>query len=640
MQLFINGLPAALPESMEFNYFTESRYFSDAGGYSLDIELPLAGCVANRRIFGHIERNPPDEAVWPARLVCDGIDQTGSALLLDVAISSVKVQFLSGRATSDYADLDTTYINEMDLPDRINTGDIATLSPADCMATYDRIRSAEYASVFAPDHSDNDDDKNWMEIPAVAPMWLNDQTGAFQNSCSAYGYMVWDVNREYYGPGKYPQSTRMTGLSWMPYLLPLAKAIAETAGYTVDFSRWEESDLRNLIVCNALPAGEFSRGSGDPSLSPQILYRCGRALPHWNVLEFFDNISPLLSGEFTFDHLAKTVRFDFSAEAIENRPEIRPTLVEDGYEITSNFGMEETEGNYLRALPWRYDDPGMELWKFMDCPWYDAKSSASSRQIWITPAEVMSMMYPWRNSVKSHCNLYYALEPAIWFCYYALHANRFILNPDNTGYTQIVPLALNLFGPERYDGPDAQYRTLSVLPAVTVGEYIHLSPEGCEDPTSQRFSTPDSGEDDEVEEPVTDINSEEYQTSAAEIVSSGEPEKTEGYYDHLFVGLWRGTDAGHWYAVPETAGFRYGWQVTRNESFSMRLNDGHAPYSGLPQIKESIKFTFYFHSRRFPDVNAIYNINGRRYLCRRLEATLTSRGMSRRIKGEFYPIQE
>ena len=633
MQLFINDLPAALPEDLAFNYFTESRYFSDAAGYSLDIDLPLEGCAENRAIFGLIERNPPKDAAWPARLICDGIDQTGSVLLLDVSKTVVKVQFLSGRSTADYGgSLEKVYINELEIDDGIFTQNLKGLKKADCMATLERIESAEYAGIFSP--KEDYSLERWMKIPAVALTWVNDSEASVQNAQGG-GYKIFG-GRQTYPEDEWPESTRMSGLSWMPYLLPMARKIAEAVGYKVDFSKWDNSELRNLIICNALPAGHFSKDNG--ALTAQTYYEPHKALPHWNVLEFFDNIAPLLNGEFTFDHLVRTVRFDFSAEALQARPEVCPELVEDGYEITSSFGMEETEGNYLRALPWRYEDPGMEVWKYMDCPWWKP-NVGDNYQTYLTPAEVVTMMRPFRNHWQQHSILYYAAEPQLWFCYYACHVNHHA--PGTNEFPDIVPIALNLFGPERYDGPDGNYRTLSVLPAVVVNEYVRLNPEGCEDPTAQRFNEADDGEESDAEEPTTDILSEEYQTPPAAVVAAGEPDKAEGYYDQLYVGMYKGQFAGKYYASPESAGLRYGWAITAmNESFSMRLNDGRAPYADLPKIDESIKLTFYFHSRQFPDVNAVFNIDGRRYLCRRLEATLTAQGMSQRIKGEFYPIQE
>lgn len=59
-----------------------------------------------------------------------------------------------------------------------------------------------------------------------------------------------------------------------PYLLFIAKIICQATGFTYDFSPWETSEDRFLIICNAIPAAWDV-----PAIA--------RALPHWSFPEFF-----------------------------------------------------------------------------------------------------------------------------------------------------------------------------------------------------------------------------------------------------------------------------------------------------------------------------------------------------------------
>ena len=58
MILTINGQQAALKKGSSIEYVSENRIFTDADGYSMEIELPLADCPHNLTIFGMIPRKP------------------------------------------------------------------------------------------------------------------------------------------------------------------------------------------------------------------------------------------------------------------------------------------------------------------------------------------------------------------------------------------------------------------------------------------------------------------------------------------------------------------------------------------------------------------------------------------------------
>ena len=60
MILTINGQQAALKKGSSIEYVLENRIFTDADGYSMEIELPLADCPHNLTIFGMITRKDVD----------------------------------------------------------------------------------------------------------------------------------------------------------------------------------------------------------------------------------------------------------------------------------------------------------------------------------------------------------------------------------------------------------------------------------------------------------------------------------------------------------------------------------------------------------------------------------------------------
>lgn len=630
MNLYIDGKEAVISESDSFTYFEESQFFSDSSGYSLDITLPLKDCARNRAIFGHIELNPPASAKWPAQIVCGAVTRTGTALLTDVGIAEVKVQFLAGKSTSAMSDvLENTYINRLSLPtNRIQN--FSGVRPTSLMQDYDYQLTSAFKASF-PDHT-GAGIVNFVRIPGVVIPWWSIAESVTHNNVNA-------------AATAYDSTVTRCGVSWMPYLLPLAKEICRACGYAPKFDEWEASTLRNLIVCNAVPMPRVASWE----------YDFAKALPHWKVAEFFNNISPLLNGVFEIDRLRRTVTFRDAAADLRSRGVVHIAQPDDEYQIQSSFGMEETDGKYVKAKPFRYADCGLDMWKYMDCPWYPLSLDSSRKTEFTTLSALLKYMKDHRESKAAHHRIYYAQDRAVWVCYY----NYVAVEPTADNKYQVssamVPRLLNLFGPADYDAKDEpEYTELKVVPAMAVYDKVWLDPGEAPDGISGLINGYDPDEDDTYFDEVTEVVDSDadieailkgsYQPHPIDEIENGEVTDTECYYDNLFVGWWDGYDGGEYDKfAPATCGFRLGdYDIAHTEPFSMRLNDptnpGSSPYAELPEIDESVKYVFSFYSPTLPDVNAEFLIKGKRYLCKRLEATFTSRGMSRRIKGEFYRI--
>lgn len=97
-ELYIDGQLAFLPEGLNFTFTSENPYFTRSSNYSLDIELPMP---ANYAIFKHISRLDvtKKKAILSAMLIVDARCLLyGSAVLLSVEDTLVKVQLVSGNA--------------------------------------------------------------------------------------------------------------------------------------------------------------------------------------------------------------------------------------------------------------------------------------------------------------------------------------------------------------------------------------------------------------------------------------------------------------------------------------------------------------------------------------------------------------
>ncbi|MDE5773526.1 MAG: hypothetical protein K2H86_03605 [Muribaculaceae bacterium] len=592
MTIRIDGKVAELPADLSFEYFEENRFFTDADGYSLEIELPLAGSAANREIFGILELTDLDaDITWPMTLEAGGIHRTGMAVLTGIGDGTVKVQFLSGRSQSNFEarmdektlrDIKADFYHE-NLP-----------SPAEALRSYDRQRTMN----------------NYYEwnIEGVALPWRNQPTGQLQNDIISTSPLEWHWAIE------------ETGLSWMPYLISVARHAAIVAGYGYDFSDWESSDLRNLIVCNVLPV----------SLRLQRHYSIAPALPAWSILEFFRNIEPVLGGQFDIDHQTRRIVFHSTASLMDELNPVQLEDVEDEYEVTSTFGRDDTEGKYLRSKVYKYASPSMEGWEYYDCPWVPAALQEMHLRYFGTLKSALSEMAG--NATEANMyKAYHSAEHNAWFCFYQ-HEIR------DDGYAPITIRSFNLFGPQISDSSES-HEELKVLPIMIVNNVPELNTGDCYDMISKVIdgtSIPDKYEGD------GGSGSYVYETIAV-----GEQKDEGAVYSHLFLAYWPGWDSHITPAplMPSVAGFRYavsdGVPIISEEPWSMRLNDqGGGPYGFLPKIDESVKYTFHFHTDHLPDVRSIFYINGKRYLCGKLSVTITAAGVSRRVKGEFYPIVE
>lgn len=120
IQIFLDGLQAAVPDKTSIKFTTENPYFTKTSSYTYEIELPLP-ISANRMIFGWIDRLDVDISTrtMSARLVVDNRTiLVGTAHVTSVSNTSVKVQLLGSEASYNYGNkMAETYIDELDLGD-------------------------------------------------------------------------------------------------------------------------------------------------------------------------------------------------------------------------------------------------------------------------------------------------------------------------------------------------------------------------------------------------------------------------------------------------------------------------------------------------------------------------------------------
>ena len=120
--LYIDGRQAVLEAGTNIKITAENPLFTDAGTYTLEVNLPLDGCAENQRIFGAIHRADvlKGELVakrWNFVLVAPPLHIEGKARISTVDHESVKVQLLAGRSALNDAATDPQgrdlYVDEL-----------------------------------------------------------------------------------------------------------------------------------------------------------------------------------------------------------------------------------------------------------------------------------------------------------------------------------------------------------------------------------------------------------------------------------------------------------------------------------------------------------------------------------------------
>ena len=348
MILTINGKQAALKKGSSIEYVSENRIFTDADDYSMEIELPLADSPQNLDIFGMITRKDVDtgDIFFDAVLQDTNFFKRGAVVITGITQESVKVQFLEKRSYQNFFPrFDETYIDELDLgkwpsiyPDNSPTGGGAQPRPGE------EVSYASPAQLWGRT-------EDYTALP-----WVNNSSGNLQNcakwNASASKY-EWKVN-----PDDEDDTDFSRGLSFQPYLLWLTKKICEALGYAYyayDFSLWEQSDYRHLLLMNTTPYANSNR-------------TWASALPHWTVNEFFQELEKLLLCEFDIDHARSTIACTATADNIEAAGTIHISKVVDAF--TVEVTTDEEKSGYKAMLNQGYAAGGHRLDNIYNCQWY------------------------------------------------------------------------------------------------------------------------------------------------------------------------------------------------------------------------------------------------------------------------------
>lgn len=598
MELIVEGKKAVLKKGSSFDYVSENRSLSDADDYTLSITLPLAGCPQNIAIFGHVNRADftHRSIVKEATLIDNALCKNGVVTVVGADESDVKVQFLEGRSVQNFdTTFDDIYINELDL------------------GTYPQSKLPE-----TPTYLTLKDGWEWTYLP----WWNESGDGVFNNEVFS------DSKGKYY----WGQDAKDIGkLSYQLYLIVYAKRICKAVGYTFDFSAWEHSDDRFLLVCNALPA------SWD---MPEF----AKALPRWTVAEFFTELEKLLVCEFDIDHRSKHIAMTYTHEVQAIGYEVQLENVLDAIATEVSYGDDLVQ--YRGSANIKYADRGDDGWKMSQCQWLvNALKNGKLYKEFETVEEFKAYLevhvgtsnlfigygvYTTADEPRNEYlnTLYHCKEND---CYYILFVEQSKPYENATYYNYWIKLMqVNEFGDLIRNKGDNNDIELNIVPARIEnagdghGYAIYLSPSSI------------NGEEDVDEDGIR-------QTATYSNLLKGEADSDGGYYDHIHVAYWDGTSRNPdmTYQTNESVESirRYKGIPCPIADERLSLKNRYAGYLGGINVDTAEKMQLSWIATSIPDVRSVFCYRGKKYLCAKITATFTEDGMSQLLKGDFYRIK-
>ena len=607
MEILVDHKVAVLKKGTSFDFVSENRYFSGADSYSLTITFPLAGCVQNLAIFGHINRKDvvAQKLLFDCEIRDGAFYKHGSITITEISDIEVKTQFLEGKSVANYSDsFDVLYINEMDLG-------------------YPNTDKSSFSAGAHIAHS-IDDGLNYLALP-----WVNNSTGNVQNRPA-------DSNS---WPSAWHYDTR--GLSFQPYLVYLLQQICDAVGYSYDFSKLMNSQYRYLVVCNTLP----------------YAWKCwnwATALPHWTLTELFEQLEYFLNGEFDIDHANKHISFCFSTEAISGAGTVELKNIVDEFSSTV-----EDAGSckYREYVNLKFAECSHRKWKYYSCKWF---VDMMKNQDVILSTELGNYNYgKFYREVNGAQRLYIEMAGAAdyvqvyyngWsleYLYYCRAENTYFIIRNYGSYI------VDSSKPENYEGNKRYLNTLepinmfgdSVVDEEAESIEIKIVPAWIDEAWADGAFKGDALFLD-CGEYLNSANSMIPWDYANQKLSAGESERSVEYFDKLYMGFWNGSTYnamyGHYTHPVIDHILTYPRQMDFELTyFSMRLRSPiMITNNATHKIASNRKYKFSFLAKDVPNVRSLFIIHGQRYICEKITANFTENGMSELMKGEFWLVED
>ena len=622
----INGHEAIPVLKDNIKITRENPFVSEKGSYTMDITFPL-NIPQNMKVFGPIGR------IGISKRVVKYDDcqlYTGNTLLIrgvgtvtHVTRDEVKVQILCGSSAVKYrsrfndAFIDQMQYVEVDAKYRLKFSDFAGMS------------EQQFLNATAPIYNELNQQKfiGNGDKYVFMPVWDNTHDiMANQVTCLHRSISTADTDR-------YIIQRRAV----QPNLMMVLHTVMQSMGYTVEQNDYNHSPWNRLFICSARQTDSIAE-----------------ALPHWSAAKFLEEFRMLFNASYVFDDVAMTVEIRHANEVVgsgdehyEPLDEFECDYDEDGLEYigASNIGYNlNDDSDYHSVIP-------MEAIRKFPIEEYNDETYISG----MTKEKKLTTIFFLQSPLGLH---YYSEEldgngnPTgnLVLKRAGVFTNLIRdIESDSTVSLNICPVAMKVketgvqcilyVDNYRRISDDSANRQLwlptvdssSVMDAKISDERDYVSVEDVLD--GGMDSEAESKEEETIMELMftTGVNP-FISTSATWVgccpkVSTDNRVGPEGAYNRsMALDYYGSIGTGYIGSFHKNA-----MNVTRGDG---SVADGTASATIDGNHEECISFP----SDKIPDPTKIYNFNGKRFLCAKIEVTVNETGVDRLKKGYFYEL--
>lgn len=581
-QLIIDGVEVVLPQNFSTTVKRENSFFTKNGEYTYDCTLSLDN-QTNRQLYGFLQRLNKTESVQskrPAVLMADGkVYCRGTEVITGWTDEEVSVQIVSGNSELNYFIGGSLKIEWLDM------GEIEAYNSVNMgYPLFDyflpTIRSAE---------------------------------GHVYNNQGFIGQRVDDVLE---GSLVRPQ----------PFLCAILTRLISALGYTIGVNQLIGSPFYNLFLVNTVRTVKYSE-----------------MLSGWCVKDFLEAVENLCGVVFLTDNLHKTVDILMKSTYYANARQYPLADVVDEYELEIS---EDSEPEFTDADV-EFSIPSHRWEKFMRLP--DGLQSAMPKKNY---ADLTSLIADQPTPSSDNTDAGKAILRDLSTG--RLYIRRSVTFPTSQGsfggssqpaaeeVTEDCWLEVDQFCDLKHENASGTLSLeISPAPLAPIGgraydcEVIDLATS---ETTSESSSESSESEDDASSEDII-RTFEKAETAAGDLHCAF-------FNGGFFVaGLYNVpivyTDAYH----AQLQKTLYPWLASGSTTGpvpvgSLRLADIEAElYAGVYRVDTSRQVTFETYDPNMADPRGVFVIRNRRWVCREIEETITTRGRKPRWKLTCHPIE-
>ena len=576
-ELYIDGVSVPLPAEFEISVKHENPFFTKNGEYTYDIELSLNIPVV-AQLYGFLNRlNKADTVATDRKAV----------LIADNRVYIDGTEIITGWSDT------TVQIQLVSGNSQLNyfVGSDKLISDLEGMPETEPGRIMYEGGRWSP-YGDN----RMYKYPDIryctTPVW-DSTNNEFVNP--------WNLSMREYSPGKVGftvNAIQNDPSYWapQPYICPFIEELLKAIGYNLTYNAIEDTDWKMLCI-----------------LHVQRTHKWNEILPDWSVKEFLEAIETFFNARFVINKKTKDVKLVFNNQYYLNAPVAYVSRVIDEYKVECD---EEDVKRYDKATL-QYTESSTTYGKLRCLP----DNVASKRY----DADILSM------------------TPEVYFSIEENRKDNLVFHFSQLGRDVIYkgmkdsqPLyeAVNQFAPLKRAGSEVLEMPVSPVELSHIENY-----DSGRGDTLQLFF-PNIGGDTKQ-----DVSVDASITELVENSSSGDKSKPK-----LQVGYFWGSNkvaldimpAGTFPVVmiDRYIHTEYGEALFSDMKDTLMLSYmNNELFNNAYDIDYQNPVEFTSYDDNVFDVNSVFVINNKRYICEYIEYKVDERGRAGAWTGKFYPIK-